>query len=127
MTRLQRPSPDADAREIEAFVRAWVAFAAAEGLASAMRIMDRNPSLMWSAADFADLTDNHFGDGESCVITDPAAVADLEVETHALPGARGWVVGHRLALNGRRSDLTALVECRRTDKGWAIMVDFHIA
>lgn len=127
MTRLQRPSPDADAHEIESFVRSWVAFAAEAGLQSAMRIMDRSQSLMWSDADFADLTSNHFGDGEACRITDPTAVEGLSVETQPLPGARGYAVEHRLALNGKRSDLTALVECKKTATGWTIMVDFHIA
>lgn len=88
--------------------------------------MDRNPSLAWTDADFADLTSNHFGDGEECRITDPTAVADLSIETHALPGARGYAVAHGLALNGKRSDLTALVECQRTATGWKIMVDFPI-
>jgi hypothetical protein len=118
------PSLDATESEILTFARNWVRYAARHGLDEALRWIDKRESdPTWSEAFVRSISENHFGDGQTCVITDPDAFDDLRVETYEYDDGSGFAVDHDLAMNGQRSDFTAQLEFLRTENGYAVYLD----
>jgi len=125
---MTRPSPEASESEILAFARDWVRFAAKHGLDEALPLIDkrdRGPS--WSEAFVRSISEDHFGDGETCVITAPDAFEELRVDAYRYKDGSGFAVDHDLAMNHKRSDFTAQFEFRKTKVGYAIyLADIHV-
>ena len=108
---MRRPTLEAPASEIIAFARDWVRFAARHGLDEAIHLLDhRDGDPAWSEALVREMSEDHFDDGQTCVITDPDAVGGLRVDACAYKDGSGFAVDHDLAMNGRRSDFTAQFE-----------------
>ena len=125
---MRRPSLEASENEILAFAREWVRFAARHGLDAALPLLDRRDGdPPWSEALVKQLTTDHFEDGESCVITDPDAFADLRVEAYEYDDGSGFAVDHDLAMNHQRSDFTAQFVFEKTGSGYAVfLADIHV-
>ena len=125
---MTRPALEAPASEIIAFARDWVRFAARHGLDEALRLVDRRDGdPAWSEALVKVMSEDHFGDGQTCVITDPDAVGGLRVDAYAYNDGSGFAVDHDLAMNHRRSDFTAQFQFIRAEDGYAIyLADIHV-
>ena len=125
---MTRPTLDASESEIIAFTRDWVRYAARHGLDQAMRLIDRRDrDSDWSEALVRSISEDHFGDGESCVITDPDEIKELRVNAYCYDDGSGFAVDHDLAMNHKRSDFTAQFEFKRTKDGYAIyLADIHV-
>ena len=125
---MTRPSLEASESDILAFARDWVRFAARHGLDEALRVIDRRDSdPAWSEAFVRLISEDHFGDGETCVITDPDAFRELRVDAFRYNDGSGFAVDHDLAMNHKRSDFTAQFEFIRTKEGYAIyLADIHV-
>lgn len=123
-----RPTLEASESEILAFARDWVRFAATHGLNEAIRLIDKRASDPdWSESFVRSFSEDHFDDGEECVITDPDAFSDLRVYAYRYNDGSGFAVDHDLALNHKRSDFTAQFEFIRTKDGYAIyLADIHV-
>jgi len=71
-THMTRPTLSASELEIIAFTRDWVRYAAKHGLDEALRLIDhRDRDPAWSEAFVRSISEDHFGDGKTCIITDP--------------------------------------------------------
>ena len=71
--------------------------------------------------------EDHFGDGETCVIASPDAFSELRVDAYRYNDGSGFAVDHDLAMNHKRSDFTAQFEFKRTTQGYAIyLADIHV-
>jgi hypothetical protein len=127
-TRMKRPSLEASESEILAFARDWVRFAAKRGLDEALRLIDKRDSdPAWSEAILRSISEDHFSDGETCVITDPEAFKELRVDAYRYNDGSGFAVDHDLAMNHKRSDFTAQFEFRKMKEGYAIyLADIHV-
>jgi len=80
---MTRPSLEASESEILAFARDWVRFAAKHGLDEALRLIDRRDSdPAWSETFVRSISEDHFGDGQTCTITDPDAFRELRVDAY---------------------------------------------
>ncbi len=125
---MQRPSLDATEADIIAFARAWVRFAAQHGLDEALGLIDRRDSdPPWNEAFVRAISDDHFGDCQTCVITDPDAFSDLGVFAYRYNDDSGFAVDHDLAMNHQRSDFTAQFVFSKTPHGYAIYLeDIHV-
>ncbi len=125
---MTRPTLEASAAEITAFARDWVRFAARHGLDEALRLLDRRDGdPAWSEALVKEMSEDHFGDGQACVITDPDAVSGLRVAAYPYDDGSGFAVDHDLAMNHQRSDFTAQFEFTRGEDGYTIyLVDIHV-
>lgn len=125
---MTRPSLDASESEILAFAREWVRLAAKQGLDDALRLIDRRDSgPPWSEAFVRSISEDHFGDGQACVITDPDAFKELRVDAYRYNDGSGFAVDHDLAMNHQRSDFTAQFESKKTNEGYAIyLADIHV-
>jgi len=125
---MTRPSLEASKSEILAFARDWVRFAAKHGLDDALRLIDRRENdPTWSEAFVRSISEDHFGDGETCVITDPDAFKELRVDAYQYSDGSGFAVDHDLAMNHKRSDFTAQFEFRKTKERYAIyLADIHV-
>ena len=123
-----RPSLEASESEILAFARDWVRFAARHGLDEALRLIDKRDSdPSWSEAFVRSISEDHFGDGETCVITAPDPFGELRVDAYRYNDGSGFAVDHDLAMNHKRSDFTAQFEFRKTREGYAIyLADIHV-
>ena len=89
-------------------------FAAKKGLDEALRLIDRRDNdPAWGEAFVRWISENHFGDGETCIITDPDAFQELRVDAYRFSDGSGFAVDHDLAMNYQRSDFTAQFEFRR--------------
>lgn len=123
-----RPRADASESEILSFARHWVRFAARHGLDEALTLIDRRDGdPAWSETLVKSLSENHFDDGESCVITDPDDCGDLRVDAYEYDDGFGFAVDHDLAMNHRRSDFTAQFVFEKTGAGYAIyLADIHV-
>ncbi len=121
---MTRTSLEASEAEILAFARDWVRFAAKHGLDDALRLIDRRDSdPPWSEAFVRSISEDHFGDGQQCIITDPDVIAELRVDTIPYNDGSGFAVDHGLAMNHQRSDFTAQFEFKKTKSGYAIHLD----
>jgi hypothetical protein len=125
---MKRPSLEAPESDILAFARDWVRFAAEHGLDGAMRLLDRRESdPKWSEELLRSISEDHYGDGNTCVITDPDAFKNLRVEGYKYNDGSGFAVDHDLAMNQNRSDFTAQFEFKKTMDGYAIyLADIHV-
>jgi len=125
---MTRPSLEASESEIIAFARDWVRFAAEHGLDEALRLIERRKSdPPWSEAFVRSISEGHFGDGKTCIITDPDAFPELRVDAYRYNDGSGFAVDHDLAMNHKRSDFTAQFEFKRTRDGYAIyLADIHV-
>jgi len=124
---MNRPSLEASESEILAFARDWVRFAAKHGLDEALRLIDQRAKHPWSEEFLKFVSEDHFGDGETCVITDPDAFGDLRVDAYRYQDGSGFAVDHDLAMNHKRSDFTAQFEFIKTKQGYAIyLADIHV-
>jgi hypothetical protein len=125
---MKRPSIEAEEPEILAFAREWVRYVARHGLDDAMRLIDRRPKdPPWSEEFVRKISESHFDDGLSCVITDPDEFDDLRVEAYRYNDDSGFAVDHDLAMNHKRSDFTALFEFKKTPDGYSIFLeDIHV-
>ena len=125
---MTRPPLEASESEILAFTRDWVRFAAKHGLDEALRLIDRREGdPLWSEAFVRSISKNHFGDGQTCVITDPDAFKELRVHAYRYNDGSGFAVDHDLAMNHQRSDFTAQFEFKKTKDGYAIYLeDIHV-
>ncbi len=125
---MTRPALAAPASEIVTFARNWVRFAAHHGLDEALRLLDcRDDHPTWSEALVRAMSKDHFGNGETCVITDPDAVDGLRIDAYPYNDGSGYAVDHDLAMNHRRSDFTAQFEFIRVKEGYAIyLADIHV-
>ena len=125
---MTRPALEAPASEIIAYARDWVRFAARHGLDEALRLLDRRDGdPAWSEALVREMSEDHFGDGQTCVITDPDVVRGLRVDAYPYDDGSGFAVDHDLAMNHQRSDFTAQFEFIRVEDGYAIyLADVHI-
>jgi hypothetical protein len=125
---MTRPSLEASKLDILAFARDWVRFAAKHGLDEALHLIDRRGSEPpWSEAFVRSISEDHFGDGQTCVITDPDAFRELRVDAYRYNDGSGFAVDHDLAMNHQRSDFTAQFEFRKTKEGYAIyLADIHV-
>jgi hypothetical protein len=125
---MTRPTLDASESEIIAYTRDWVRYAANHGLDQALRLidrLDRDPA--WSEAFVRSMSEDHFGDGETCIITDPDAIKELRVDAYRYNDGSGFAVDHDLAMNHKRSDFTAQFEFKRTKEGYAVyLADIHV-
>lgn len=123
-----RPSLDASDIDIATFTREWIRFAASQGLDKALLILDRKGNEPpWSEAFVRLISEDHFGDGETCVITDPDVIPELRVEVYRYDDGSGFAVDHDLAMNGQRSDFTAQFEFVRNRDGFSIhLADIHV-
>jgi hypothetical protein len=121
---MTRPSLEASESDILAFARDWVRFAARHGLDEALSLIDRRDSAPpWSEAFVRTISENHFGDGQTCVITDPDAFRELRVDAYRYNDGSGFAVDHDLAMNQQRSDFTAQFDFKKTNEGYAIYLD----
>jgi hypothetical protein len=123
-SHMKRPSLEASESEILAFARDWVRFAAKHGLDEALCLIDqkdREPA--WSEAFVKTISEDHFGDGQTCIITDPDAFKELRVNAYRYNDGSGFGVDHDLAMNGQRSDFTAQFVFEKTVCGYAIYLD----
>lgn len=125
---MTRPSLEASESEILAYARDWVRFAAKQGLDEALRLIDRRESgPSWSEAFVRSISEDHFGDGQTCVITDPDAFKELRVDVYRYKDGTGFAVDHDLAMNHQLSDFTAQFEFKKTKQGYAIyLADVHV-
>lgn len=125
---MTRPSLNASEAEILAFARDWVRYAARHGLDEALRLIDRRDGgAPWSEAFVRSMSEDHFGDGQTCVITDPDAFKELRVDAYRYNDGSGFAVDHDLAVNQQRSDFTAQFEFKKTREGYAIdLADIHV-
>jgi len=125
---MTRPSLEASESEILAFARDWVRFAAKHGLDEALRLIDRRDSdPAWSETFVRSISEDHFGDGQTCTITDPDAFRELRVDAYRYNDGSGFAVDHDLAMNHKRSDFTAQFEFKRTSDTYAIyLADIHV-
>ena len=125
---MTRPSLDASETEILAFARDWVRYAAKNGLNEAMLLLDRRAGVpRWNEAFVRSISEDHFGDGETCIITDPDKFSELRVNAYRFDDDSGFAVDHDLAMNDQRSDFTAQFEFRRTPHGFTIhLADIHV-
>ena len=125
---MTRPALEAPASEIIAYARDWVRFAARHGLDEALRLLDRRDGdPAWSEALVREMSEDHFGDGQTCVITDPDAGGGLRVDAYPYDDGSGFAVDHDLAMNHQRSDFTAQFEFIRAESGYVIyLADVHI-
>jgi hypothetical protein len=125
---MRRPSLEATESEILAFARDWVRFAAKRGLDEALHLIDRQGNEPpWSEAFVKSISEDHFGDGETCVITDPDAIRELRINIYQYKDGSGFAVDHDLAMNDQRSDFTAQLEFKKTKEGYAIyLLDIHV-
>lgn len=103
-------------------------FAAKHGLDEALGLIDRRDNdPAWSEAFVRSISEDHFGDGETCIITDPDVFRELRVDAIRYSDGSGFAVDHDLAMNHKRSDFTAQFEFRRSEKGYAIyLADIHV-
>lgn len=125
---MTRPSLEASEPDILAFARDWVRFAAKHGLDEALRLIDRRDGdPQWSEAFVRLISEDHFGDGETCVITDPDAFSELSIDAYRYNDGSGFAVDHDLAMNNQSSDFTAQFEFIKTKDGYAIyLADIHV-
>jgi hypothetical protein len=125
---MKRPPIDASELAILNFSRDWVRFAAKHGLDNALNLLDRHERYtLWSEALLKSLSEDHFGDGQTCVITDPDAFDELRVDLYQYNDGSGFAVDHDLAMNHRRSDFTAQFEFKKTTDGFAVYLkDIHV-
>jgi hypothetical protein len=125
---MKRPETHAPEAEILKFTREWVCYVAAHGLDDALRLLDhREGEPPWSEAFVRSISEDHFGDGETCVITDPERHKDLRVDAYEFDDDSVFAVDHDLAMNDKRSDFTAQFEFIRTDGGYKIfLTDIHV-
>jgi hypothetical protein len=125
---MTRPTLEASESEILAFARDWVRFAAKHGLDEALNLIDRRGGKPpWSEAFVRTISEDHFGDGQTCVITDPDAFRELRVDAYRFNDGSGFAVDHDLAMNHQRSDFTAQFEFKKTKEGYAIyLTDIHV-
>ena len=125
---MKRPALQASESAIIAFARDWVRFAAKHGLDEAQRLIDRRESdPAWSEAFVRSISEDHFGDGETCIVTDPDAISGLRVDAYSYNDGSKVFVDHDLAMNHKRSDFTAQFEFKRTKNGYAIyLADIHV-
>jgi hypothetical protein len=125
---MKRPSLDADESEILEFARAWVKYAAKHGLDEALNQLDRRDSdPPWSEAFVRSISEDHFNDGQTCIITDPDGFSDLRVDAYRYNDGSGFAVDHDLAMNEQRSDFTAQFEFIKTKHGFAVyLADIHV-
>jgi hypothetical protein len=122
-----RPTVEASAAEILSFAREWVEFAAEHGLRPALAELDQPEKLPWTEELFKQLTFNHFDDGEHCSITSSAGVDGIRVEAYEYNDGSGFAVDHDLALNGKRSDLTAQFDFRKDVARYRVYLEaFHV-
>ena len=123
-----RPSLEASEAEIIAFARDWVRYAAKNGLDQALSLIDRRVGEPpWSEAFVRSISEDHFGDGKTCIITDPDAFSELRIDAYRYKNGTGFAVDHDLAMNHQRSDFTAQFEFKRTENGYAIYLsDIHV-
>ena len=123
-----RPSLEASESEILAFARDWVRYAAKHGLDEALHVIDRRDrDPRWSETLVRSISEDHFGDGQTCVITDPDAIKELRVQAYRYDDGSGFAVDHDLAMNHQRSDFTAQFEFRKTKDGYAVyLADIHV-
>lgn len=122
-----RPAVDASEAEILAFARAWVELAASSGLQVALGELDQPESSPWTEDQFKQLTFNHFDDGEYCSITSSVGIKGIRVDAYEYNDGSGFAVDHDLALNGRRSDLTAQLDFRKDDVSYRVYLEaFHV-
>lgn len=125
---MKRPSPEADESEVLEYARAWVKYAAQHGLDEALNLIDRRDSdPPWSEALVRSISEDHFGDGQTCIITDPELFSDLRVDAYRYDDGSGFAVDHDLAMNEQRSDFTAQFEFAKTKHGYTIyLADIHV-
>ena len=125
---MNRPSLDASEADILAFARDWVRYAARHGLDAALPLLDKRPKdPPWSEAFVRSISEDHFGDGETCVITDPDAFRELRIDAYRYDNGSGFAVDHDLAMNNQRSDFTAQFEFLKTPTGYGIhLADIHV-
>jgi hypothetical protein len=97
-------------------------------LDEALGVLDRRDSdPPWSEAFIRSISEDHFGDGETCVITDPDQHKDLRVDAYEYDNGSGFAVDHELAMNHKRSDFTAQFEfLRRPDRYAVYLADIHV-
>lgn len=102
--------------------------AAEQGLDRAVQILDqKEDSPSWSEALIRTISEDHFGDGKTCVITDPRKHQELRVDAYEYDDGSGFAVDHDLAMNDQVSDFTAQLEFIRTDQGYSIfLTDIHV-
>lgn len=125
---MKRPSLEADESEILEFTRAWIRYVAKHGLDEALHLIDqRDGDSPWSEAFVRTISEDHFGDGETCVITDPDEFSELRVDAYRYTDGSGFAVDHDLAMNRKRSDFTAQFEFTKTKYGYVIYLkDIHV-
>ena len=125
---MTRPPLEASESEIIAFARDWVRYAARHGLDEALRLLDRRDSdPPWSEAFVRSISEDHFGDGRTCIITDPDAIPELQVDAYRYDDGSGFALDHDLAMNHRKSDFTAQFVFRKTKSGYVIhLADIHV-
>ena len=125
---MKRPALDASESEILAFARDWVRRAAKHGLDEALRLLDRQEKdPPWSEDFVRSISEDHFGDGETCIITDPDPFKELRVDAYRYNDGTGFAVDHDLAMNHKRSDFTAQFAFKRMGNGYAIyLTDIHV-
>jgi len=125
---MTRPSLDASETEILSFARDWVRYAAKNGLDKAMLLLDRRAGdPQWSEVFVRSISEDHFGDGETCIITDPDKFRELRVDAYRYDDGSGFAVDHDLAMNDQRSDFTAQFEFLRCPQGFSIhLADIHV-
>ncbi len=125
---MTRPSLEASESEILAFARDWVRFAAKQGLDEALRLIDKRDSdPAWSEEFVRSISEDHFGDGDTCVITDPDAFKELRIDAYRYNDGSGFAVDHDLAMNHKRSDFTAQFEFIRKKERYDIyLADIHV-
>lgn len=125
---MKRPSLEADESEILEFARTWVKYAAKHGLDEALNLIDRRDSdPPWSEALVRSISEDHSGDGQTCIITDPDEFSDLRVDAYRYDDGSGFAVDHDLVMNEQRSDFTAQFEFIKTKHGYTIyLADIHV-
>lgn len=123
-----RPLLTASDSDIAAFTRDWVRHAAKHGLDEALLFLDGREDIpAWSEAFVRSISDDHFGDGNTCVISDPDVIPELSVNVFRYDDESGFTVDHDLAMNDQRSDFTAQFEFIRKSDGFNIyLTDIHV-
>jgi hypothetical protein len=108
--------------------KCWLHKAAEEGYAAAITdFANHGVESCWTEDLFAHITNDHFDDGESCVITAPDGHQELRADVYKFDDGSGYAVEHDIALNGKASDFTLQIEFIKSHNSFRMFFrDIHV-
>jgi len=106
----------------------WIRKAAKEGFDTASGdFANHGIDSCWTQELFHQITNDHFDEGEACVITTPDSHSDLRVDVYKFDDGSGYAVEHDLALNDKVSDFTLQIEFIKFGDGFHMFFrDIHV-